>query len=264
MKRYTIIVSTKEEFIDLNNIKLLIEKKLSNLSPPTCLISIYRSDTQLYLYIKSEAERENVPILFNVFKEISDFENIDVGWGWIQKDTIDKYQNPDPFATVKPQASDIGEYRFGIGQAITIVFMSGGLMIGLIFLMLGYVNDLLNEGLGYAFLGFILCLVFSYGLSHNKVCGIRCTTNEMNVRTWYKTEKHFEWREITGLDIKFQRGRWCYIYINSDNIVFPFDKFYGLQNKNTLISTIVHRGSLLFVEGFEGGDIIYRRFDSGS
>ena len=262
MKRYTIIFSTKEEFIDLNKIKLIIEKELTYSSPPTTLVSIYRLDTQIYLNIKSEAERENVLNLFNSFKEISNFENIGVGWGWIQKDTIDKDINQDPFATVKPQSSDIEEYRFGFGQTIAILFMLGGLIISLILLLLGYENNLLNEGSGYAFLGFIFFFIFGYGLTHNKVIGIECNINEMKVITWYKTEKHFEWREISGLNIKFRRGRWCYIYKNRYYIVFPFDKFYGLQNRNIMISTIVHRASLLFIEGYEGGDIIYKRFES--
>ena len=207
-------------------------------------------------------ERKKLLNLFNSYEEIKNFEGINVCWGWIQKDTIDKDINQDPFTVSKSQVSDIGEYRFGIGQTIAIVFMISGLFFSLWLLYLGYVNNLLNEGAGYALLGFIACLGFSYGLIHNNIIVIECTANEMKVKTWYRIEKHLKWKEISGLNIRFQRGRWCYIYKNRDYIVFPFEKFYGLQNKNTLISTIVHRASLLFIEGYEGGDIIYRRFDS--
>jgi hypothetical protein len=260
MKRYTARLRLLDSQLNAAQIKAAVESELLR-APITFKVGAIapaEGDT-VRVEIASDAKRADLARMLKGVESTRHLQIECVGWGWLITDTTiqEMTRSPgreyDPYAAVQAQTEDVKEYTYSIRSVLIEAIPGTVYWIGWMVLVVILYRQSLVFVIGVSILGGLLSLVFTIGRFLVSTPRLRCDQNGIEIKYRLRRSPNRQtWAEIWGLDTPYIRDT-CTVRSGTSS-KFPTT---GLNERPTLIKTIVERASLNFVEG-----AAYRRFDA--
>ena len=282
MKYYTAQFKINGEIPDISQIKVEVEKLLSEGGSPTSTKygDIAESANGIVnLEIASDLKKQRLANLLSNIDQYLPAQLTVVGWGWIltgsdPKKTPDdsfKISKIDPFVVVVPQLQAERDYEYGYQIMVKIGFslLFWGVLILLAFGNLfipGFGTNLSRNyrQIAYLYIPFAWFLMVLFGvplLPSRPLRRFHCGMQGVEMVPWFsKTPRFLPWEDIIGLDIYVSSA---FIRTHKKAYRFSVDRNAGLKELPMLVKTILSRAQLHYIYG-SVGQAIYKRFDAPS